>query len=73
MLDHNRVKRHFWFGIKVAGVKRIRFHDLRHSFASQLVIAGASIYTVQKLLGHQDVKTTMRYAHLSPEAQEDVV
>ncbi|MCB9759424.1 MAG: site-specific integrase [Alphaproteobacteria bacterium] len=73
LLDHNTVKHHFWFGTRAAGVKRIRFHDLRHSFASQLVIAGASIYKVQKLLGHQDVKTTMRYAHLSPEAQEDVV
>ena len=73
LLNSNRVKHHLSFGIRAAGVKRIRFHDLRHSFASQLVIAGASIYKVQKLLGHQDVKTTMRHAHLSPEAQADVV
>ncbi len=73
LLDHNRVKHHFWCGLRESGMKRIRFHDLRHSFASQLVIAGVSVYKVQKLLGHQDVKTTMRYAHLSPEAQEDAV
>lgn len=73
LIDHNRVKRHFWFGIRASGVKRIRFHDLRHSFASQLVIAGVSLYKVQKLLGHQDIKTTMRYAHLSPEAKADAV
>lgn len=52
---------------KSAGVPRIRFHDLRHTFASQLVMAGRSIYEVQKLLGHVDIKTTQRYAHLSPE------
>ena len=73
LLDHNRIKHHFWCGIRESGVKRIRFHDLRHSFASQLVIAGVSLYKVQKLLGHQDIKTTMRYAHLSPEAKADAV
>ena len=73
LLDSNRVKHHLWYGTKRAGVKRIRFHDLRHSFASQLVIKGVSIYKVQQLLGHSDVKTTMRYAHLSPEAEEDAV
>ena len=37
------------------------------------MIAGVSLYKVQKLLGHQDIKTTMRYAHLSPEAKADAV
>jgi integrase len=73
LLDPNKVKHHHWFGIRAAGVKRIRIHDLRHSFASQLVIAGVSLYKVQQLLGHQDIKTTMRYAHLSPEAKADAV
>ena len=42
-----------------------RMHDLRHSFASNMVNAGQSIYVVGKLLGHSQVKTTQRYAHLS--------
>jgi site-specific recombinase XerD len=45
----------------------LRIHDLRHSFASALVNHGVPIYDVQKLLGHQSIKTTERYSHLSPE------
>ena len=48
-----------------AGLKDLRIHDLRHSFASALVNHGVPIYDVQKLLGHQSVKTTERYSHLS--------
>lgn len=50
---------------KKAGLNDLRIHDLRHSFASALVNKGVPIYDVQKLLGHQDVKTTERYAHFS--------
>jgi integrase len=50
---------------KRAGLADVRMHDLRHSFASNLVNAGQSIYVVGKLLGHSQVKTTQRYAHLS--------
>lgn len=48
-----------------AGLADLRIHDLRHSFASTLVNAGRSLYEVQTLLGHTQVKTTQRYAHLS--------
>lgn len=48
-----------------AGIPDVRLHDLRHSFASFLVNAGESLYTVQALLGHSNPKITMRYAHLA--------
>ena len=48
-----------------AGLGEVRVHDLRHSFASFLVNAGRSIYEVQRLLGHAQIRTTQRYAHLS--------
>lgn len=56
---------------KLAGLKDVRIHDLRHSFASFLVNAGRSLYEVQRILGHTQVKTTQRYAHLSQETLVD--
>ncbi len=51
-----------------AGLKDVRMHDLRHSFASALVNSGRSLYEVQTLLGHSTSKMTQRYAHLSNES-----
>ncbi len=53
---------------KQAGLKDVRMHDLRHSFASFMVNAGRSLYEVQKILGHTQIKTTQRYAHLSQDS-----
>jgi integrase len=46
----------------------VRIHDLRHSFASFLVNSGRSLYEVQRILGHTQIKTTQRYAHLSQDS-----
>jgi site-specific recombinase XerD len=45
----------------------VRIHDLQHSFANLLINSGRSLYEVQRLLGHSQIKTTQRYAHLAPE------
>lgn len=56
---------------KKAGLPDVRLHDLRHTFASLLINNGRSIYEVQKLLGHTQIKTTQRYAHLTQETLLD--
>ena len=53
---------------KAVGLADVRIHDLRHSFASFLVNSGRSIYEVQRILGHTQIKTTQRYAHLSQDS-----
>ncbi len=65
---------YFWEqALERAKLRRIRIHDLRHSFASVAIGRGTSIYTVGKLLGHKSSRTTERYAHLSAEAAREAL
>jgi site-specific recombinase XerD len=60
-----------WFDdvISAAGIPNYTWHTNRHTFASRLVMAGVDLRTVQELLGHKSITTTLRYAHLAPTHQ----
>ncbi|MCD6256016.1 MAG: site-specific integrase, partial [Deltaproteobacteria bacterium] len=64
---YDDLKRSFKTALKRAGIEDFTFHDLRHTFASHLVMNGVDLMTVKELLGHKDIKMTMRYSHLSPD------
>lgn len=57
------VRSAFLRACKRANLQGLRFHDLRHTFATRLVTAGIDLVTVQRLLGHQNIQMTMRYSH----------
>ncbi|MDA9982494.1 site-specific integrase [Gammaproteobacteria bacterium] len=59
--------------LKAARIESFRFHDLRHHFASSMVMEGVPLNTVRELMGHADIKMTLRYAHLAPENKAEAV
>ncbi|MEW6686074.1 MAG: tyrosine-type recombinase/integrase [Candidatus Edwardsbacteria bacterium] len=67
------LRKNFETALKKVSIEDFRFHDLRHTFASYLVMNGASLKVAQQLLGHKDIKMTMRYSHLSQDHLQDAV
>jgi integrase len=69
-LDRSLLLKRFKRALKRAGVRQVRFHDLRHTFGTRMASAGVPMRTLQEWMGHRDYKTTLIYADYAPAANE---
>ena len=67
---HMELRARFYAALTRAGLKRIRFHDLRHTFGTVAAAAGRPITSIQAWMGHAHISTTMIYAHYAPAKDE---
>jgi site-specific recombinase XerD len=70
---NNFINRVWTPALKKAKLVNLHWHDLRHTFASRLVMAGVDLRTVQELMGHKTITMTLRYSYLSPTHQREAV
>lgn len=70
---YTEIRKSFSTALARCGINNFHFHDLRHSYASQLVMMGVDIMTVKELMGHKSIEMTMRYAHLSVDHKRKAV
>jgi integrase len=70
-LDRSKVRKRFKAAMRAAGVRDVRFHDLRHTFGTRMAAVGVPMRTLQEWLGHADFKTTLIYADYSPDERRD--
>ncbi len=69
-IDRSRLLKRYKAALKAAGVREVRFHDLRHTFGTRMAGAGVAMRTLQEWMGHRDFKTTLIYADYAPSAGE---
>ncbi|MFQ5512381.1 MAG: tyrosine-type recombinase/integrase [Candidatus Krumholzibacteriia bacterium] len=67
------VKTAFQRAVRESGIKPCRFHDLRHTFATRMVMSGADLHTLKQIMGHASIQTTLKYSHPSPEHRQTAV
>lgn len=72
-LKHGQCKRPLWGFCRLAGLRTIGWHVLRHTYCSHLIMKGVSLSVVQEYAGHSDYRITKRYAHLSPHVGKEAV
>ena len=70
VLDHSALVRRYKRALRGAGVREVRFNDLRHTFGTQMAAVGVPLRTLQEWMGHRDFKTTLIYADYAPAAHE---
>jgi len=68
--DASKLRKRFKLAVAAAGVRSIRFHDLRHTFGTQMAAAGAPLRHIQEWMGHRDYKTTLIYADYAPDPSQ---
>ena len=73
VLDHSSLVRRYKRVLKTAGVREVRFNDLRHTFGTRMAAAGVPMRTLQEWMGHRDIKTTLIYADYAPSEQESAM
>jgi len=74
VFEGRKTIRSVWIkALKTSGIAHCRFHDLRHTFASRLVMNGVDLVTVAELMGHKDITMTKRYSHPTPEHKKHAV
>ncbi len=72
-LKGSSVSHQFKKYFRIIGREDIKLHSLRHTFASHLIMSGASLKDIQELLDHSDISTTLIYTHLSNEYRENII
>jgi len=69
-IDRSKLLKRFKAALERAGVRPVRFHDLRHTFGTRMAAQGVPMRALQEMMGHRDFKTTLIYADYAPSARE---